>query len=512
MHRNSRLLMLFWIVLALAWLKICVPTGFFNPASLMGFDFQLRYNEIQCVLSGVDPHLIQSGETKLGEYLPFSWETKDSFSLHSYVYGYPPWEYTFMLPFALLPKLAAAKIWLSFEFLCAVCLLVAIFFYCRGADKAVWKGCLGLVFAFSALWPIAACISCLNFGVVIAALAALMCAFLDRRKDVLAGICWALMMVKPQTAMLFAVPLLFRGKFKVILVAVLVCVVAMLLPAALCGRNPLEMILELRSFGSDYASEGTFAVFLLPAQLLRSWCVGEQTILGLNFLTGVFICFIMTMIWRKSRNWLLVMLPAILLSNWWTVSRAHDACILILSLAAVGLVAFESLEKPFWKAPLCALLFVGLCLWYRHGLGRNVLLSSIGLVPIGATCIAALQRRNLHVLADAFPLLLFPMMIVLSPLRFDAYLFSFLYLGAVSIVGRLEGRAALSAVLILLPGVPAVFAFAPLLGLPFLAYSAIGTALTLGCILNSRSGERPSTREAEESEKMGEIATGGNDF
>ena len=185
--------------LAVAWLcfRISSP-GFFNPASVVGYDFQLRYNEIRCVMAGVDPGQIVSGEDRLTGYEPWSWECKDTFEWHNRVHRYPPWEYAFMMPFAFMPKVVAAHIWLIFELCCAFALMLFVFLVGYGCEKHVLRGSLGLILATGALGPVAVCVSCLNFGLPIAVAAVLMCVCLDKRKDALAGIFWALMMVKPQ--------------------------------------------------------------------------------------------------------------------------------------------------------------------------------------------------------------------------------------------------------------------------------------------------------------------------
>ena len=225
-----------------------------------------------------------------------------------------------MLPIALMPKELAARTWLVFEVVCAVFLLAFAFFVGYGTDRCVWRGWFSLVLGTCATVSVADCLTCLNFGLPIAVVAVLMCICLDRGLDASAGVCWALMMVKPQIALVFAIPLLFERKFKTVFVAAIVCFGAAIVPAALCGRNPIEMILGLRNCGTEFPQLGTIRSLLLPDVVLGRLWLDSKMILCANGIVGIVFCIALTAIWRRTGSWLWKFLPAMALSFCWTVN------------------------------------------------------------------------------------------------------------------------------------------------------------------------------------------------
>ena len=56
-----------------------------------------------------------------------------------------------------------------------------------------------------------------------AAMLLLMVTALQHGYDTIAGICWALIMTKPQMGLLFSIPLLWYKKYKTVFVAIFVC-------------------------------------------------------------------------------------------------------------------------------------------------------------------------------------------------------------------------------------------------------------------------------------------------
>ena len=93
--------------------------------STPGFDFRQRRNEVICVLSGIDPFLIWNGDIHSDKYYGYNKGKKENTTKEMEpVNGYAPWEYSYMLPFALLPFQMANTVWIFIELLSIIFLLV----------------------------------------------------------------------------------------------------------------------------------------------------------------------------------------------------------------------------------------------------------------------------------------------------------------------------------------------------------------------------------------------------
>lgn len=393
------------------------------------YDFQLRYNEARCILSGVDPFLVWNGTVAHAEYVPFK---IDFVAAHNYIHAYPPWEYSLFLPLALLPKTVALGVYLAIEASACFCM-----FYCayrtfsgRGGSFA---GIVGLAIAFLTCYAVFDCLIFGNYGILIAAAIFLMAHFLQKGRQFAAGLCWAFMMVKPQIGLLFAVPVLIGRRYRVLAVAVSACLLTSVLPAVLCGRSPVSMIMSVLDYGRDYNVGGfVHNVFFDP-----SWVPGLDLSpavgLGCNVAIGIGLCVYLSFRFRNYDDWTLRLLPASVLCILWFVSRPHDGCVYLFSFVSLGLLIFDRVQSREVLAGLVSPILI--CLVFQRiglpmalGLGQTLMISGLTMsLPLLLTW--GLRRM---------PWWLFPVAVatLLSLLQVSAVFVALIYLVSVCVYTR----------------------------------------------------------------------------
>lgn len=247
---NGLWMVLCCIVLALGIRNVAL--AYFRHSGHPGWDFTLRYSEASCLVQlHIDPRDIFTGVVHDDLFVPyrFQYERSDNALDYRWCCGYPPWEYAVMIPFSFFPLKTADVLFKMLEVL-AIFGLVAFAF--RRSDQLGTTDLKRLLLTYSIFllppeawffafrygnWTIPFCL-----GVVCLVLS------LQRHSQVLAGFCWAFLMIKPQQGIWFAIPILFRRQFKCVAVAVATCLAASIPPAVLCGKSPIALILEIPEF------------------------------------------------------------------------------------------------------------------------------------------------------------------------------------------------------------------------------------------------------------------------
>lgn len=335
------------------------------------FDFQLRYNEVRCLLSGVDPFRIWRGDVSLSPFSPWHWGCANT-GWHEYVHAYPPWAYSFFLPFALLPKHVAALCWMLVNILCAIFLYSFAFFYGRRTTSLLWMRLMPVVAALPILASVCECLGLLNYGLVIAVSILVMALCLNRDNQFLAGVCLSFAMVKPQMGLLFVVPLLIGGKFKAVSCGMAICILVSVLPASLCGESVIGMVLSIKEYASAYSEGDLPTGVFLSGQLpfLSGWLSGFGN-MALNAFVGIVSCAVLSWLFRNDRNWLVRLIPASVLCVMWTVSRRHDYCVYIIPFSILARMVIDKGEC-LDVAAACFLPYFYLII--SRGIGLHILL------------------------------------------------------------------------------------------------------------------------------------------
>lgn len=288
------------------------------------WDLRLRYDEIQCVQGGLNPYEIFVGKVTSPKYrghprpdVPF--DTDESKKL---VCTYPAWHTSWCYFYGWLPWpfMRLACIIINTIFLFAVwCYVLSRFSKRTVLEKAF------VSFAFFGFFanPITVGYLSGNYGFLLMALALAMFWLLERDYDILAGLCWGVMMFKPQVGLLFGWPILLKGKTKTIATAATFCIIGLLIGSLLIGKDPIGLLMEIPdSVPPDPAGElipGTFTWFC-------------QSLLGVSAKTiKLVLCFslcgVLSFVLRRSKSWIVSALPVIYMIPLWTYSKPYDLVI-----------------------------------------------------------------------------------------------------------------------------------------------------------------------------------------
>ncbi len=316
-----------------------------------GGDFNIRYSEIRCLFDGMDPFKVYTGEIVSDKYGPYNKWTREKPFLP--VNGYVPWEYTYMMPFAALPKIPASVLWVALEVAALWFLLQKATYLSRihartPLQKAFIESCtLVLVFPFGSVlnWG--------NFGLLFAVAILWMADTLNRKQDILAGVLWAFLMAKPQIGLLFAIPIALRFRWKTALTAILVCVIASIPPAVLCHVSPVRMTIDILTC----AQRGQFHMDLLPPSWASFFASGTPQ--HIFMLAGALLCLTCCITFRRSTDWTIFLLPPALVSTVWTYGWPHDHCIYAILVLVLAVTLCHERQRGVRCLLLVELLLCG---------------------------------------------------------------------------------------------------------------------------------------------------------
>lgn len=292
-----------------------------------GFDFKIYVNEAYHVVRGIDPFDVLKWKIQSDEYYPYGREDLHTEVRNKIIDGNAPWTYVYSLPFAFnWSEWRKWQIWEALQIVLFCVILCVSLYYGKmlswGAFVAAAALSVGTTFT-------------INFGsgnyimMVAAALAAMMYC-LERKLDVWAGICWAVVVIKPQDGFLLAIPLLLARRFKTMFVATAITLVATWVAAHLIGKPMLELILEVPQLKSGNGHAIHESARLLPQFacdiLVRSgWSVGA--IQSLSMAMGAGLCLALSWLVRKCEDWPVRFMPAVICAALWTYMEAYDRCL-----------------------------------------------------------------------------------------------------------------------------------------------------------------------------------------
>lgn len=376
-------------VSVMVWIfwRNAIPIGsekFFYPDDISsnGDDFRMRMNEIECLRSGIDPFRVWSGEVIHERYFPFERKYvedgrpgREGFRIEP-IHVYTPWEYAYMFPLSCLERDAAWRVYLGLLMVAAVSLFC--FGFCDGVrSHRTWT----VGFLFSALatlhWlPSWYDVRFGNFGLFIAATIVGMVLSLQRGRDALAGVFYALAMTKPQACLLISIPLLLHRKYKTLFVAVAICFSGTVVSAILAGVSPVTMILEASTAGTfGFSGCALFPTVLVDYLLMAG--VSKGLMVNAALIVGFVLCLWLCWKMRDETDWLWLIVPPVFLGAAWTYNQWNSYCPYAVVAVAMGHVLLSQAGR-FEK--MSALLIVGLSMRADVVAGRGLeyLLSVVG--------------------------------------------------------------------------------------------------------------------------------------
>lgn len=366
-------------------------------------DFDLRMNEIECVLKGVNPFLVWNEDVSLPPYVSNMPKKPVPDGCDRIVNAYAPWAYAYMMPLSFLPRPLA---WFAY------CLMMgaAVFALARfsrpaqGAamdreDRAVLAAAPFIAVSYL-VWSNA---SAGNFIIFVLAFSVLAGHALSRGRWMSAGVWWALAMVKPQSALLFAVPLLMRRKIAACAVAGSVCIAASVLPTVLCRTPIFDLLVQGPAANAElFEGCGTWPKFLcgyFPREI--------DIAVGLGI--GAGLCLWMTWMLRREKDYLVYLMPAAVCASCWTYTQAYSHAMgWFLAYAVVKELLQNPRSRTTWALALASAVVLPRFILAWHGLygymGWDFPMSEFAyrsLDSLNSTCTLALaaafcivRRRN----------------------------------------------------------------------------------------------------------------------
>ena len=348
-----------WLPIAIAAAAVAlIAVAIIARGHVIGVDMELRYNEIQCVRAGINPFDIWSGAATSPDFCRFDTRPLTGEPVHTY----PPWEYTLAMPLTFLSKHSVGVIVECLLLLFAG--IVATWCYRRGrATTGAWQG--GLLCAGAALLtglPIHEEFLAQNYYLLCTVATLGLVSSLNRGWQVLGGVCWALMMVKPQYGTLFAIPILWRRQFTTLAVAAALCLAASVPPALMTHTPLLDIIFQAGRAGSAYFIRSG----LIPAmvfQPITAHLPGLPATFSAVF--GIGLCLWLTWLMRHRRDWFEFVLPTVFCTTIWTycLMYGHVPCALLICFAAERLWRATPGRETHLRGIALAALLNGLVLY-----------------------------------------------------------------------------------------------------------------------------------------------------
>ncbi len=157
-----------------------------------------------------------------------------------------------------------------------------------------------------------------NFALIVLAASVAMAWALNCGHGVWAGVCWAVVLLKPQIGLAFAIPLLQRRKWESLFVAAGLCLLLSAVAAVICRTPVVDLLLQGPAANTSFfLGCGTWPYFLC-SEATR----GRDILAGLA--VGALACTAMTWRMRKEKDWLVFLMPAAITSCCWTYTQAYS--------------------------------------------------------------------------------------------------------------------------------------------------------------------------------------------
>jgi len=238
------------------------------------------------------------------------------------VQGYPPWHTAFFWFYGWLPEIMCISL-MSVVF--GVCLAFIVSEGFRLSKARFRHPGLTLCFSLAFIsFPVIRCFIVFNYGVLILAAFLLMNRALERNHAILAGLAWALMMIKPQIGLLFAWPLFWHRRYLTIATAAVVCLAGTLFTSFAVHDSVIDLILQFPEIGRQYGGG------VLMNRIIRP-IVGDGALFLVPALFFVAVGYATWSI-RKERDFLACCVPVALVIPIWTYGWDHDSVILLTTI------------------------------------------------------------------------------------------------------------------------------------------------------------------------------------
>lgn len=315
-------------------------------------DFKARHAEILCAHQGVNSFHVWSRDVELPGFRPHGRPDKPNVEKREgvlTVHAYPPWHVAYFYFLGWMPFKISLALMLVLFGLCIAYIIKNSFSIAarRSALPSLVAGLSLILITKDAIH----CFVWMNYSVMLLALFVLMLRLLERGRQIPAGICWAMMMLKPQIAVMFFWPLVFERRYKTIVTAVSICVAGTFLMSLIYNESMFALIAQIPQIGAPYGS-GEIVDKLAPI-FGRYASVGWMVVCFL-------ICGVLCFLLRGSDQFLVRCAPVAVLIPIWTYSIKYDHVFLWIWYMVVFQFVFAH-GKRCWASFAVLLLFYLLC-------------------------------------------------------------------------------------------------------------------------------------------------------
>ena len=334
-NRNSIVKIIFAVLLGVIFYNTALPKIAALPFDYCDIGF--RHNEISLVREGINPFYVWNHEMEHEKYCGLSRPDMPSNcnGKQEYVHFYPPWHFTLFWWYAYLPTVVCAGI-LLFVY------LAILFFLLRYLSRWEPSAILDRVLFWEMLvvvilYPYLRVICVMNYSPLLLVAMFAFCYALKRDKQILLGIAWAILLIKPQVGGLFIFPLLFSHKWKIIVIALGICILATLWPAYVLHESPIDLILLIPKMGAPYL-EASNLNFILVRKLVL-WFGPTGRIVWMILCASA--CGTLCYLFRKSPSPWIQIAPVLVFYPIITYCSDHDFVLLCPLVVLFSLTLFD---------------------------------------------------------------------------------------------------------------------------------------------------------------------------
>ena len=323
------------------------------------WDLTYRYNEILCAHTGVDPFDVFERTVESEEFCGIRRPDMPIVPTNGRkeVHTYPVTHMALFWWYGYFPLSVCTAILNMLN----LCVLVWVFLwaskrYGRPDNKISLVQDILFVLCVM-LYPLSCICETLNYGLLLLGAALYLYTALRDRHEILAGLAYAFIMIKPQVGIVLFLPLFFGKWYKTIALAAAICIVETLFVAWKLDKSPIEMILQLPRIGAPF-----YKGFVSNAALQLIGPVGPYLVMAGFLLIAAVGCFLV----RNADDIWVRFLPAIIVIPFWTYSSSHDWLILLPCL----IYLFNDRRKYPRLYDICSVLMIMWTLAFfvlRHG-------------------------------------------------------------------------------------------------------------------------------------------------
>ncbi len=183
----------------------------------------------------------------------------------------------------------------------------------------------------------------LNVGGHVVGLLLIACLLDDKKHWFIIGVLLGFAMIKPQLAIMFFLPHLFRKNYKIIAVSIIIVVVPWLANAIMFSHNPITLLLDYYKISAETQVANGHAYFGLLDPLSKWFGINPLVISPFQMAFCFIVCGMLCYKFRQTHNYLLFSIPAVF-STFWTYS--NEVNLPVLALLIISII-FYLAEKDF---------------------------------------------------------------------------------------------------------------------------------------------------------------------